>query len=590
MTTKELNDYIFNYSMNDKTRTAIMLTGDWGSGKSYYIEHELVPFLKNKEADCVVVSLYGIEDVDSISKNLYMELRMKKLSGKKSEALTTGKVVAKSILKNIASTFGVNTDLSDDDLNKIYKSVDLKNKLVVFEDFERSNVETSKLLGYINGLVEQDGVKVLVVANENEILFGNSQAEKIKESDDSIYSEEQKKYLRIKEKTISDTIQFEGDVNEAVENIVELFADSRFDAIFTTDFIERIVVLLNEKCKNNLRTFSFAIQKSLNLINIIENEKYETKYYQNIINSIIVFSSKIKASCFPKWEGNEYLSTELGSNEAPLLRFTYDYIRWHSFDLNSVDNTYKAYKEFCFYDEQAEKNDCDLRVLNNYAYETESNVLIALKNIEKKLENPQSIGISAYWKLAYYMIYVGTVVGFDYQKSCDLMVRNIRGLNASSDVELLKFFANSYEIDNKDIKEKYSCFVDELIKSMTYVEEDKNFSYQPCELKRLYNDLCTNKYKYIKDHKFISKYNAKKIVGMLVESSAGEIDQFRGVLFAVYRNARKGQFDEKDVVVLKKILDLISKEKDKNNSWDKIQLMQIDWLKSNLNEFIKGME
>ena len=36
MTVGELNRYIKHYLEEDKTHTAIMLTGEWGLGKSYY--------------------------------------------------------------------------------------------------------------------------------------------------------------------------------------------------------------------------------------------------------------------------------------------------------------------------------------------------------------------------------------------------------------------------------------------------------------------------------------------------------------------------------------------------------------------------
>ena len=89
MTVTELNNYIKHYLEEDKTNTAIMLTGEWGSGKTYYIENELIPFLQDdKKNKCVVISLYGLEDISEISKSIYMELRMK-LSIKDSELLTT---------------------------------------------------------------------------------------------------------------------------------------------------------------------------------------------------------------------------------------------------------------------------------------------------------------------------------------------------------------------------------------------------------------------------------------------------------------------------------------------------------------------
>ena len=39
MTINGLNNYILHYLLKDKTGTAIMLTGEWGSGKTYYIEN-----------------------------------------------------------------------------------------------------------------------------------------------------------------------------------------------------------------------------------------------------------------------------------------------------------------------------------------------------------------------------------------------------------------------------------------------------------------------------------------------------------------------------------------------------------------------
>ena len=81
MTEIELNNYIKHYLEEDKTHTAIMLTGEWGSGKTYYVENILVPFLKNenKKNRCITISLYGLENISDISKSIYMELRMKAL-------------------------------------------------------------------------------------------------------------------------------------------------------------------------------------------------------------------------------------------------------------------------------------------------------------------------------------------------------------------------------------------------------------------------------------------------------------------------------------------------------------------------------
>ena len=86
-----------------------------------------------------------------------------------SNGISSGKLIAKTIVKGVTSFFGVDLSVSEKDLNNLYSSVDLTGKLIVLEDVERSSIDIKEILGYVNSLVEQDGVKVLLVANEQEI-------------------------------------------------------------------------------------------------------------------------------------------------------------------------------------------------------------------------------------------------------------------------------------------------------------------------------------------------------------------------------------------------------------------------------------
>ncbi len=58
----------------------------------------------------------------------------------------------------------------------------------------------------------------------------------------------------------------------------------------------------------------------------------------------------------------------------------------------------------------------------------------------------------------------------------------------------------------------------------------------------------------------------------------------------MYRYARKGEFDEKNIEAMKKLRMLVDEKLDEDNQCGKIQLMQIKWLKLNLNQFIGQME
>lgn len=76
--------------------------------------------------------------------------------------------IRRSTLKVGTSFFGIDLSHSDEDMQKLFESIDLSGKLIILEDLERSGIDILEVLGYVNNLVEQDGVKVLLVANEEE--------------------------------------------------------------------------------------------------------------------------------------------------------------------------------------------------------------------------------------------------------------------------------------------------------------------------------------------------------------------------------------------------------------------------------------
>lgn len=590
----ELNSYILHYLKKDKTHTAIMLTGEWGTGKSYYIENKLVPFLKKNKATTVVVSLYGLNDISMISKSIYMALRMSILTGKPSESLTTGKIVAKNILKNITGFIGIQLGLSEEDLIELYKSVDLKDKLLIFEDVERSGINIINFLGYVNNLVERYEAKVLLVANENEILgkkeFALSRILYKKKNDEvkKQLSEDVKQYLRIKEKTISDTIQFNGDFELAINQIIKGFNNSKLDKIFqhNQELNKMVSEYVSDICCKNLRTLIFAIQKTIDILDKLNCDNYEDDFFECLMLGNICFSSRIKEAEFPIWDGNDYLSAKLGSNQMPLMRFAYDYMKWQKFDESSVHKVYKAYKDFRFFERDVEKKDPDVRVLSNYYVQTEENVLLALENIERKLNDPKQIGIHAYCNLAYNMISVGSKLGFDYKKSYDLMIKNAKGIEIGNDIDSDIYFANNRSIEDDENKQTYENFLKQLSEAISFQAKQNIFSYAPQDINDLYNNICKNTYYYIKDHRFLSKYNLDYIVDMLLKSTSKQLDDFRGILFAIYRNAGNGEFDERDIVFMKQLLEKMEEKKSGENPWDKIQLMQVDYLINNLRQFI----
>ena len=76
MKKQEIIKYVRHYIEQDQTHSAIMLSADWGTGKSHFIQHDLIPHLaldkddqfkdKEKKHNCIVVSLYGLTQLGTV--------------------------------------------------------------------------------------------------------------------------------------------------------------------------------------------------------------------------------------------------------------------------------------------------------------------------------------------------------------------------------------------------------------------------------------------------------------------------------------------------------------------------------------------
>ena len=67
---KNIKESILNY-LKMKHSGAIVVSGDWGSGKSYFLKNTVIPYVKDHtEFLPVMVSLYGEETRSGIAKKI----------------------------------------------------------------------------------------------------------------------------------------------------------------------------------------------------------------------------------------------------------------------------------------------------------------------------------------------------------------------------------------------------------------------------------------------------------------------------------------------------------------------------------------
>ena len=295
----------------------------------------------------------------------------------------------------------------------------------------------------------------------------------------------------------------------------------------------------------------------------------------------------MKKGSIPEWKGTNLVSPDLGISNYPLYRFCYDYIRWQEFDLDEVEITLEAHKKMILYDKHGSKNDADLNTIYCYLEHSEDAVRDALDRIEKRLENQEEIPFYDYRKLAFYLIECHYVLGFDYSSCKNKMIKNITGKNRDIDEDLL-FLPISDFIDEHE-KKLFNEFIDDLKNALNKNAEDE-FSYNPEKLSDFHNQLVQNKGSYVKRHKFLSEFDIEKIADMIFRCSPAQLQEFRGMMFSVYRRANSHDFLGEDITAMGILRDKVNERiTNSSENTDKIVLRQYHLITQNLEEFITDL-
>lgn len=528
MTYEELNKYMKNYVEKDTTGRAIMLTSAWGSGKSYYVKNILKKHLESDEGgkhDCVIVSLYGITNIADISKAIYVDLRTLIKESKSELATTAGvaaKIIGKTLLNGLTSIANIDiAKLSDNDFQKVYESINLTGKLIVLEDIERTKIDLIELMGYVNNLCECDGVKILLVANEKEISpLGESN-----ETDNSIKST----YRKIKEKTVSDTLQFSADYKQTINSIIDSFNNDDLKEIKDCVNVRRNGIFQTEI--NNYREFIVACQKTCDIFKFMNENNIESnaEFKKSVFVGIAFYLQKRLTDHSLKFEANSIFDVSLSEyNKYPLLRFCYDYINWQLLDIDDIKLAIKEYDRYLLFVDQKE-DDVDILVLIQYYLYSESDVKQAINNIYNKLDDIKKISLSQYGKIVSYLILLKYDIGLeidDYDKITEKIIKNIK----KSDPSDLEFFYCSVEISEPAGKKEFEKIRNKVLNELntSYVDFEKNL-----EGYRKYIDKTLklgDKIKTINVNYILNKISLNDMKEHLPEFTPQELDRIRCIL------------------------------------------------------------
>lgn len=288
MNTENIKSIFKDYLKAENTNYAILLNGNWGSGKSFFWKNTLEKIVIENEYKEIYISLNGISKIETLEHMLFIKLLP--FIGKKESSLLKNTITLVTNVGNKVTSHFLKTSISD-----IFKgvSVDAFNfskYIICFDDLERCQIPVKEVLGFINNYVEHKNLKTVILADENEI--NNSQNDK--------------SYHNIKEKLIGRVVNFKLDIKETLPKLFTKYQNNNSSFYeFLVYYKDYITEILMEYKQQNLRTISFYLESLAKIHPLIsdQNEKFKKEIILfSIIVTIEFKNGNIKSKDFDNFE------------------------------------------------------------------------------------------------------------------------------------------------------------------------------------------------------------------------------------------------------------------------------------------------
>ncbi len=308
----DLVESILDYIRSDYTDYAIMINGEWGSGKTYFWNHKIRNKIENmtvngKKLTTIYMSLYGISNLEEISKKIFIETTQLMDKNLKKYMNSKGQTVIPEYAKtglDMANFFGVTQNGDKIDYENFFSTDD---KVLCFDDLERANVDVIDILGYINNFVEHDHIKTIIICNEKELstklkssnlemktfiatylldkedkllTTDKPMVEKIEDTIEDVF-DKANDYERIKEKLIGETFEYAPEFTYIINGLLIRYENNPDLIRFLRENTNLIVSTFIKSGTRNLRILKHALNDFKKVFDMVN------KYYPNTNNRIL---------------------------------------------------------------------------------------------------------------------------------------------------------------------------------------------------------------------------------------------------------------------------------------------------------------
>ena len=552
---EDLVESILDYIRSDYTDYAIMINGEWGSGKTYFWNHKIRPKIESmqlngKKYTAIYMSLYGISNLEEISKKIFIETTQLMDKNLKKYMDASGVATIPEYAKtglDMANFFGVTQNGDRIDYKEFFSTDD---KVLCFDDLERANVDVIDILGYINNFVEHDHIKTIIICNEKElstklknsnlemktfiatylldkenklnIKTDKPMVERIRDTIEYVF-DKANDYERIKEKLIGETFEYAPEFNYIINGLLMRYEKYPDLIRFLRENTGLIISTFNKSGTRNLRILKHSLTNFKKIFDMVN------KYYPNtnhrILQTMLIFtiaiSFEIKAGKITK---DKFVNIKNNEEYKAILVSSRVFMDNRQFYIKEFDNNYyynfKAeYRFFKFIEMYVRTRIFDMRT-----FKEDMEVIINTIDTDK-LPACKRLLTEEYWKIsddqfpgvieeamddvkngrielinvvklyAYFSYFVKRdLIDYDMRtiKAVFLNGMNIASLNSSycDNVEEELSRVALEDDDSEDMKEilEYFSSINEKLKEKMYMEKAEDiFKCIPMKMEQFYD-------------------------------------------------------------------------------------------------------
>lgn len=330
---EDLVESILDYIRSDYTDYAIMINGEWGVGKTHFWNNKIKKKIESmqlngKRYTTIYMSLYGISNLEEISKKIFIETTQLMDKNLRKFMETTGLSTIPEYAKtglDMANFFGVTQNGDKLDYSDFFSTDD---KVLCFDDLERANVDVIDILGYINNFVEHDHIKTIIICNEKELstklkssnlemktfiatylldkqgelnTTDKPMVEKIRGKIEHVF-DKANDYERIKEKLIGETFEYAPKFDYIINGILMRYENNPDLIRFLRENTKLIITTFERSGTRNLRILKHALNDFQKIHEMVEKHYPNTnnRIMQTMLIFTIAISFEIKAGKITK--------------------------------------------------------------------------------------------------------------------------------------------------------------------------------------------------------------------------------------------------------------------------------------------------